>query len=107
MFPYCECNSVTMKAIKTQTKGKLHLCNVSVNPSSFGLPIGHMRDGVILLPRPECFVKMLSYSNVFSHGNNESIGKINLTTEATSNILVLVVKWRHHANGLLRPVSES
>ena len=26
--------------------------------------IGHLHDGVILLPRPECFVKMLSYPNL-------------------------------------------
>ena len=28
--------------------------------------IGHLHEGVILLPRPECFVKMLSYSNLSS-----------------------------------------
>ena len=27
--------------------------------------IGHLHDGIILLPRPECFVKMLSYSNLY------------------------------------------
>ena len=26
--------------------------------------MGHLHDGVILLPRPECFVKMLSYPNL-------------------------------------------
>ena len=28
-----------------------------------GCPIGHLHDGVISLPRPECFFKMLSYSD--------------------------------------------
>ena len=31
----------------------------------------------------------------------EAIGKISLKIEATNSVLVLVVKWRHHANGLL------
>lgn len=26
--------------------------------------VGNLHDGVILVPRPECFVKMLSYSNL-------------------------------------------
>ena len=38
----------------------------------------------------------------FSLGNKETIRKISLTIEATNGILVLEVKWRHHANGLLR-----
>ena len=29
-------------------------------------PIGHLHDGVISLPRPECFFKMLSYSDLSS-----------------------------------------
>ena len=33
---------------------------------------------------------------------NKTISKISLTKEATNCILVLVVKWRHCANGLLR-----
>ena len=36
-----------------------------------------------------------------SHGNKEKNGKISQTIEATNGILVLVVKWHHHANGLL------
>ena len=31
-----------------------------------GCPIGHLHDGVILLSRPECFFKMLSYSDLSS-----------------------------------------
>ena len=30
------------------------------------LSIDHLKDGVILLPRTECFVKMLSHSNLSS-----------------------------------------
>ena len=41
-------------AIKKRKKGHI-----------YGL-IGHLHDGFILLPRPECFVKMLSYSNFSS-----------------------------------------
>ena len=29
-----------------------------------GHPIGYLHDGAILPPRPECFIKMLSYSNI-------------------------------------------
>ena len=55
--------------------------------------IGHLHDGIILLPRPECFVKMLSYSNLSSVlGIKRQLEKISLTIEATNNILVLVVK---------------
>ena len=32
-----------------------------------------------------------------------TIGKIGLTIEANDSILVLVVKWYHHANGLWKP----
>ena len=64
--------------------------------------MGHLHDGVILLPRPECFVKMLSYPNLSPPlWRKRSNWKISLTIEATDSILVLVVKWRHHANGLL------
>ena len=38
---------------------------------------------------------------VSSLGNRETTGKISLTIEATNSVLVLVVKWRHHANGVL------
>ena len=40
--------------------------------------IRHLHDGVILIKRPQCFVKMLSYSK-----SKETIRKISLTTEAT------------------------
>lgn len=30
------------------------------------VPMSHLQDAVILLPRPECFIKMLSYSNLTS-----------------------------------------
>ena len=33
---------------------------------SWFITIVHLRDGVMLLPRPEYFVKMLSYSNLSS-----------------------------------------
>ena len=59
-----QCNSVTMKAIKTQTMD-------FVSPL-FGLPISHLHDGIILRPRPECFVKMLSCSNLSSFVGIES-----------------------------------
>ena len=38
---------------------------------------------------------------VFSLGNKEKIGKISVTIEASNSILVSVVKWHHHENGLL------
>ena len=36
---------------------------------------------------------------VFSLGNRETIRKISLTIEATNNILILIEKCHHHANG--------
>ena len=60
--------------------------------SCIWLPIGHVHDGVILPPRLECFVKMLSYSNLSSLLGIETIGKISLTIEAINRIVVLVVK---------------
>ena len=39
---------------------------------------------------------------VFSVGNKETIKKVSLTLEATNSILVLVEKWRHHANSIGR-----
>ena len=50
--------------------------------------MSHLRDGNILLPGPECFVKMLFYSN---------LSYKSLTAEATNSIPVLVVKSHHHA----------
>ena len=54
--------------------------------------MSHLRDGNILLPGPECFVKMLFYSNL----SYKSLIK-SLTAEATNSIPVLVVKSHHHA----------
>ena len=58
------------------------------------LSIGHLKDGVILLPRTGCFVKMLSYSNLSSvlGIKTQKIGKISRTAETINSILVLVVK---------------
>ena len=39
----------------------MHL--ITCNPAHIPKTIGHLHDGVILQPRPECFVKMLSHSN--------------------------------------------
>ena len=61
--------------------------------------IGLFHDGVMLPPRPECFVKMPSiFKFVFFLGSKEAIGKIGLTLEATNRTLGLVVKWRLHTN---------
>ena len=49
--------------------------------------IGHLHDVVILLPRPVCFVK--SFKVVLS-----------LASKEKNSILVLVIKWRLHANEL-------
>ena len=56
--------------------------------------MGHLHDSVILLPRPESFVKMLSYSNLSSlSGVKREFGKIILTIEGTNSILVTVIKY--------------
>ena len=57
------------------TKARLHHNSTFEVNYSFELKIGsscvdsigHLYDGVILLPRQECFVRMLSYSNLSSH----------------------------------------
>ena len=41
----------------------------------FQIQTGHSHESVILAPRPECFVNMLSYSNLPPLGNRETIGK--------------------------------
>ena len=69
-----------------------------VTPYRFLLPY----HSLILLPRPECFVKMLSYSNLSSLLEiKRQLEKTSPTRETINSILVLVLKWRHHANGLL------
>ena len=70
------------------------------NPGLAEILIDHLRGGVILLPRPECFVKTLSHPNLSPPWEERDNWKISLTIEATNRILVLVVKWRHHADGL-------
>ena len=47
------------------------------------------------------------FNFVFSLGYKETIGKNSLTIEATNGILVLVVKWRHRAKGLLSDVEQT
>ena len=67
------------------------LCDVYIK---FSMHLtGHLHDGVILLPRPERFVKMLSYSNLSSLlGIKRQLEKMSLTIKATNSILVLVVQ---------------
>ena len=42
----------------------------------------------------------------FFLGNKQTTGNISLTIEATSSILVLVVKWHRRANGLFKEFKE-
>lgn len=54
------------------------------------LGIGHLHDGIILLPRLECFVKMLFHSNLSSIlGIKAQLEKISLTIKTTEQHSVL------------------
>ena len=50
--------------------------------------IADLHDGVILLLRPECFVKIFCYSVFFSPGSKETFVEICLTVEATQSSLI-------------------
>ena len=65
------------------------------------IQIGHLHDGAILLLRPQPFRFSFHIQIWWSQRglNNKSL---NLHKKANRwRILVLVVKWRHHANGQL------
>ena len=65
------------------------------------IQIGHLHDGAILLLRPQPFRFSFHIQIWWSRRglNNKSL---NLHKKANRwRILVLVVKWRHHANGQL------
>ena len=62
---------------------------------------GHLHDDVILLLRPKPFRVLLSCANEgFCYSNLAGITKFEYERE-NERILVVVVKWRHRANGLL------
>ena len=56
--------------------------------------MAHLHDGVVLLPRPECTIKVLSYSILSSLlGIKRQLqNNISMTIETFNSILVLVVK---------------
>ena len=51
----------------------------------------------------KCFLIQI----VFSLGKKYTIGKISLAIEATNSILFLEVKWRYHANSLLKVTART
>ena len=56
---------------RTSTKNELQhlntkLAKLKVRVDAIGNAIGHLPDDITLLPRTECFVKMLFYSNLSS-----------------------------------------
>ena len=62
---------------------------------------GHLHDGVILLLWPGSFRVLLSCANLgVCYLNLTGITNLNLKRK-TKRFLVVVVKWRHCANGLL------
>ena len=63
--------------------------------------IGHLHDDVILVLRPESFRVLLSCANkVFCYLNLPGLQNLNMKGK-TKRIVVVVMKRRHSANGLL------
>jgi hypothetical protein len=61
--------------------------------------IWHLHDGVICLP---CTTRIVwefysLFRFLFPHENSKTIGTNESTKESRQSILVVVVKWRHHA----------
>ena len=77
-------------------------CKWSVNILSIvHSPIRHLHDDVIWLQLPECFEASYCIQYFSFVKNRSCVTQIYITKITAKCILVVVVKWRHHANVLL------
>ena len=101
---YSKCQSPTTVSLKTSLTRTITL---DKQPEFFFLPIGHLHDGVIWLDYQNAFRCNLCYVDLC---HARAILHKRKNTEYNSlpqSIMVVLVKWRHHANDVITQMTSS